>query len=135
MSYAALIAILAALAFTMPFVVELASHLGVPRGLGIISTLSMAVFGLAWLIVGSRVRRRQRIEACIEAIQEQRRDAPGEPQAFFLEGEHLADLLLKLGHYSEALNCFEAYQAVLEQCGGDAARLEPIITKLRRQVR
>lgn len=120
MNYAALIALLAALAFTFPFLVNLAEELGVPRGFSIMTTVAAAIFLIAWGVVRSRVERRQILEERIAAIHTKRRAASGDPAAFLSYGEHLGDLLIEVGRPREALRVFEAYKRVLERAGRDA---------------
>lgn len=134
MSYAALLALLAALTFTMPFLVDLAERAGLPRGYGIVTTLTAAVFALAWITVRSRVQRRHEIEARIQAIRERLRERPYDPKAFYLHGDHLGDLLLTLGRTEEALRAFESYKRVSEQAGSDTTAVDKIIARLRRDL-
>lgn len=135
MSYAALIALLAALTFTMPFLVDLAEHAGVPRGFGIVTTLVAAIFAIAWITVRSRVQRRQAVEARMQAIRDRIKERPQDPTAFYRHGDHLGDLLLTLGRVSEALRAFEAYRRVAEQSGGDTTAVNKVIARLRRDAR
>ena len=122
MNYAALLALLAALAFTAPFLVNLASLLGIPRGLGIVTTLVGAVFLLGWLVVRERVERHQRLEAHINTLQTRRSRAPHDPESYFLAGDHLGDLLAQVGRPREALRVFEAYARLLGRTGTETER-------------
>lgn len=131
MNYAALIALLAALAFTFPFLVNLAEELGVPRGFSTITTGAAAVFLVAWGVVRSRVERRQILEERITEIQAKRRTASGDPAAFLSYGEHLGDLLIEVGRPREALRVFESYRRVLERAGQDTQATETVIAALR----
>jgi hypothetical protein len=130
MNYAALIALLAALAFSLPFLVNLAENAGVPRSTSVITTLTAAVFTLAVIVVRGRIRRRQAIEARIEAIGRQRQAAPHDPEAFFLHGDHLGDLLLTLGRTREALAAFVTYRQVAQQAGRDVTAVSHAIATL-----
>lgn len=137
MNYAALLAILAALAFAAPFLVNLASFLGLPRALGIVTTLVGALFLLGWLLVRGRVERQQRLEERITALQTRRNRAPNDPLSYFLAGEHLGDLLVQVGRPREALRIFEAYNHLL---GSAADReherrvTERVIAELRHEL-
>lgn len=134
MNYASLIAILAALSFSLPFLVNLATRAGIPRGYGITTTLAAAVFVLAWIFVRSRVRRRLAIEERITLINRQRAASPDSPDAFYLQGDHLGDLLLTLGRQREALDAFETHHQLAERIGEDTSRLEQTVQRLRRSI-
>lgn len=134
MNYAALIAILAALAFALPFLVRLAEGAGVPRGFSMMTTLAAAIFALAWVIVRSRVMRRSAVEERVGLIEAQRLASPESPEAFFLHGEHLGDLLLTLGRQREALAAFEAYRRVAHGADARSKRVEGAILELRREL-
>ena len=135
MNYASLIALLAAISFTLPFLVTLAENAGVPRGFSIVLTLAGALFALTWVWVRSRVLRRTALEERVAAIEHQRAETPERPEAFFLHGDHLGDLLLTLGRPSEALAVFEAYKRVAEQAGREVGSTERVIMSLRREGR
>lgn len=137
MNYAALLALLAALAFAAPFLVNLAALLGIPRALGIVSTLAGAIFLLGWLIVRERVLRQQRLETRIGLLQARRSRAPHDPDSYFLAGEHLGDLLIEVGRPREALRVFEAYERLLPTLAGkeEAYRVTTaVISSLRREL-
>ncbi len=51
MNYATLLALLAALSFTLPLLVQLGEKAGVSRGSGIAVTLLFVIFLAAWLIL------------------------------------------------------------------------------------
>jgi len=136
-NYAALLALLAALAFVAPFLVNLASQLGIPRALGIVTTLVGAVFLLGWLWVRERVERQQRLEARIGTLQARRSRAPHDPESYFLAGEHLGDLLAQVGRPREALRVFEAYNRLLGRAEGkdnEHRVTQAVIASLRREL-
>ncbi|MBS3933396.1 MAG: hypothetical protein KGZ35_03485 [Truepera sp.] len=130
MNYAALIALLAALAFSLPFLVNLAEQAGIARNTGVITTLTAAVLVLAFIVIRGRMQRRQAIEARIEAIGRQRQAAPHDPEAFFMHGDHLGDLLLTVGRLREALAAFTAYRQVAQQAGRDVTAVSQAIATL-----
>jgi hypothetical protein len=137
MNYAALLALLAALAFAAPFLVNLASLLGIPRALGIVTTLAGALFLLGWLLVRERVERQQRLEARIATLHSRRSRTPGDPESYFLAGEHLGDLLVQVGRPREALRVFEAYNRLLENAAereNERRVTEGVIASLRREL-
>lgn len=130
MNYAALIALLAALAFSLPFLVNLAEQAGIARNTGVITTLTAAVLVLAFIVIRGRMQRRQAIEARIEAIGRQRQAAPLDPESFFMHGDHLGDLLLTAGRPREALAAFTAYRQVAQQAGRDVTAVSQAIATL-----
>ena len=136
MNYAALLALLAALAFTAPFLVRLASLLGIPRALGIVTTLVGAVFLLGWLVVQGRVERTEQLEARISVLQTRRSRAPHDPESYFLAGEHLGDLLAQVGRPREALRVFEAYARLIKRTGTEAEQQATavVIASLRKEL-
>lgn len=136
MNYAALLALLAALAFTAPFLVNLASRLGIPRALGIVTTLVGAVFLLGWLLVRERVERSEQLEARISTLQTRRSRAPYDPESYYLAGEHLGDLLVQVGRPREALRVFEAYARLLGRTGTEVEQraTAAVIASLRKEL-
>lgn len=137
MNYAALLALLAALAFTAPFLVNLAALLGLPRALGMVMTLAGATFLLGWRVVRERVGRREQLERRIGLLEARLGRAPGDPESYFLAGEHLGDLLAQVGRPREALRVFEAYARALRRTGADETEqgaTETVITSLRREL-
>jgi len=75
-NFASLIALLAALAFSLPFVVRLAEMFGVDRSFGIFVTLATAIVALAFVVVRNRVRHKERILARVAQIQTQLEEKP-----------------------------------------------------------
>lgn len=134
MNYAALLAMLAAISFTLPFLVALAEDAGIPRGYSIVTTLAAVVFALGWVLIRYRINRRQRIEARIEKIQERRSASPCNPESYLLHGDHLGDLLLSLGRKEDALKAFESYQQAVSQAGGDTANIRHAVRELEREL-
>lgn len=124
MNYVALIALLAALAFTLPLLVRLAEAAGLSREVGVVGTLVVAVVVLTWLWLNGRRQRRRRLEERVTAIAHQRREAPENPAAFLENGDHLSQLLLLLGKPEEAREALAAYLEVAARAGQEVA-LEP----------
>jgi hypothetical protein len=136
-NYAALLALLAALAFFSPFLVNLATQMGIPRGFGIVTSLTAGIFVVAWAVVRERVERHTRLEARIAFAQTRRARSPQDPQGYFSEGEHLGDLLIEAGRPREALRVFEAYSRLLERVAGreeEHTVTAQVIEKLRREL-
>jgi len=114
-NFASLIALLAALAFSLPFVVRLAEMAGLNRSFGILVTLAAAIVAFAFVVVRNRLRHKERIVARIAQIQSQRKANPSELSSFSYQSDHLADLYLTLGKKQEALVTFQEYLKLLEQ--------------------
>ncbi len=113
-NFASLIALLAALAFSLPFVVRLAEKLGIDRSFGILVTLAAAFVALAFVFIRNRLRHKERIVSRIGQIRTQIEKKPSDVASYSYQSDHLADLYLTLGQKSEALGAFEEYLKVLE---------------------
>jgi hypothetical protein len=109
-SYAALLSLLAALAFALPFLVRLAEHAGVPRSYGIAVTLAVLIFLSVYAWLYWRLRDD---EAGGEALPSE----PYVPGVFFQDGVFRGELLLAEGKTEEALAVYRDYQAILERQG------------------
>ena len=114
-NFASLIALLAALAFSLPFVVRLAEKLGVDRSFGIVVTLAAALVALAFVLIRNRLKHKERIVTRIAQIQQQIDKSPSDLTAYSYQSDHLADLHLTLGQNQEALDVFQAYLKLLEE--------------------
>ncbi len=134
MNYASLIALLAALAFSLPFLVKLAQRAGIPRGFSMITTLAVGVFTLSWLLLHERIKRRELWQVQIDVIREQILKDPLEPTAYYLSEKHLGDLLLACGDKASALEVFTSYQEVTGGTRKDGARIARIIKKLKQEL-
>lgn len=113
-NFASLIALLAALAFSLPFVVRLAEKLGIDRSFGIVVTLATALVALAFVVIRNRLRHKERIVSRIAQIQTQIDKKPSDVASYSYQSDHLADLYLTLGQRTEALAAFQDYLKVLE---------------------
>jgi hypothetical protein len=131
MNYASLIAVLAALAFTLPFLANLATMFGIARGTSIVTTLAAAIFVTAWIVIRQRAQHHSAIEERIEAISRQRAASPHDPHSFYLYGDHQGDLLLTVGRPADALEAFEAHHRIAHRAGHDTQKLERTIARLR----
>lgn len=112
-NFASLIALLAALAFSLPFIVRLAEKFGIDRSFGIFVTLATALVALAFVVIRNRLKHKERILARIAQIQTQIEERPDEIESYSYQSDHLADLYLTLGQNKEALDSFEAYLNIL----------------------
>lgn len=131
MNYAALLALLVFLSFSLPLLVRLAEMVGVPRGLGVVTTLVIAAFLLGWVVIRWRVRRRLAVETRIAEVVKARAERPDDLSAFYSQGEHVGDLLLFLGREREALAEFEAHLLVAERTEQDGESVRAVIARLK----
>lgn len=134
MNYAAMLALLAALAFSLPFLVRLAENVGVPRGFGIITTLLGAFFLIVWLIIRERVHEHEERERKIEEIKGQIAERPGDPKAFYSSGDYLVDLLLRQGRQREALACLKRHKQIAGAVGAEVTGIERAIVDLKQEL-
>lgn len=60
MNYATLLALLAALSFGLPLLVQLGEGAGVSRGSGIALTLALILFGIIWAFLRKPLKQEER---------------------------------------------------------------------------
>lgn len=131
MNYAALLVVLLALAFAFPALVRLARDQGIPQGASIAAAVCGAAFVLAWHLIRQRVKHDRDTREKIDRIRAQVSATPTDPRAYFADGEHLGDLLIRLKHHDEALEVFEQYLALEQSQGRQLPKLEQRILRLR----
>ena len=121
-NFASLIALLAALAFSLPFAVRLAENMGIDRSFSIFVTLAAAIVALAFVVVRNRLKHKERIVARIKQIQLQIEANPSEKASYSYQSDHLADLYLTLGQHKEALSTFESYLELMTSSSSTASK-------------
>ncbi|MDQ3458039.1 MAG: hypothetical protein M3498_01845 [Deinococcota bacterium] len=131
MNYAALLALLVLLSFSLPLLVRLAEAAGVPRGLGVVTTLVIACFFLGWVIIRWRVRKRLAVETRIAQVVKAKAERPDDLSAFYSGGEHVGDLLLALGREREALAEYEAHLLVAKRTQQDGGSIRRTVARLK----
>ncbi len=134
MNYASLIALLAALAFSLPFFVKLAQRAGIPRGFSMVTTLAIGIFMLSWFLVRDRIKRRESLQAQIGIIQDQIHKNPNDPTAYYLSEKHLGNLLLACGNKVAAFEAFITYKELAQTNESDLSKVTSIIKKLKREL-
>nr|WP_221269862.1 hypothetical protein [Deinococcus budaensis] len=102
-------AVLVILAFTFPLVVRLGTALGVPEAysaaaLGALLTLALATYLVRWQVGRHRVTLDR-----LAAARAQVTADPENPRAYFVGGEHLGTILLRLGRRREASEVIDRY--------------------------
>ena len=109
MNYAAVLAVLLVLSFSFPLLLEWGEQAGLSRPSGVITFLVLCLLLLSWGMIRMSVHRHRLLLERVERIQTQIVTQPQDPQAYFDEGEHLGDLLLKLNRRRESVDSFERY--------------------------
>lgn len=109
MNYAATLAVLVVLAFCFPLSVRLGAQVGVPQAVSLSILGALLTFALAtWLVRWQVARYRLSLER-LEAARQQVRADPQNPRAYFVGGEHLGALLLRLDRRREASEIIDRY--------------------------
>jgi Na+/melibiose symporter-like transporter len=130
-NYAALLVVLVVLTFAFPSLVRFAQSQGVPQSWAIVAAFLGAVFVLAWYFVRERVKRYREASEKVATIKAQLELRPKEPEAYFLDSEHLGDLLMVMNRKHEALEVFEAFLALEQTRGKTLPLLEQRISRLK----
>jgi tetratricopeptide (TPR) repeat protein len=130
-NYAALLVVLVVLTFAFPAMVRFTRAQGIQQGWAIAATICGAAFVLAWYFIRERVQRDRLTREKIDSIRAQLDQQPDDPEAFFLNGEHIGDLLVKLKRRDEALEIFERYLALEKSQGRALPKLEARLAQLR----
>ena len=134
MNYASLIALLATLAFSLPFLGKLAQRSGIPRGFSMVTTLAIGIFALSWLLVRGRIKRYESLQEQIGFIQNQVHKNPKDPTAYYFSEQHLGDLLLACGDKAAAFEVFTTYKQLTQATENDVSRVTHIIEKLKQEL-
>lgn len=130
MNYAALLALLSAIAFAFPFIVRIAERIGVPRSYSIVVSLALLIFGLAWLYIRWRMATPEPAEPTPSRLPHE----PFEPNIFFQEDVFLGERLSQEGRYEEALRTYEAYRAILVMQKRDTDEVDKHILDLKQRI-
>lgn len=112
-NYAASLAVVVLLTFFFPLSMRIASFYGVPRALSASILAGALIFAVTTALIRRRVMHFRRLTARLEAARAQVESAPQERRSYFVEGEHLATTLLRLGRRREAAEVTDQY-ALLE---------------------
>jgi hypothetical protein len=129
MNYAALLALLSAMSFALPFLVRVAERLGVPRSYGSVVTLAGALFFALWAYLRWRQRADQ-YNRKMHDSQDHLPDEPYVPDIFFENGVFKGTILLSQGHTKEALHLYETYRDILQRQGHATDELDDMILRL-----
>ncbi len=135
MNYAATLAVLVVLAFWFPLSERLGAQLGIPEAV-VASTLgALVTFGLAALIVREQVNRHRAHMANLTAARAQVMAEPEDPRSYFLNGEHLAAMLLRVGRRREAAEVIDRYARLGGARESEIIRLQEALSSAERRQR
>lgn len=109
MNYAASLAVVVVLTFFFPLAVRIGLYYDVPRSLVLIALGAALTFAATTLIIRWQVARHRDTSALLELARSQVGADPKNPRAYFVSGEHLASLLLRLGRRREAAEVIDRY--------------------------
>ncbi len=108
-NYAATLAVLAVLAFCFPLTVRVGSAVGVPEAVSVSVLGAVLTFGLATFLVRWQVNRHRVHLDRLAAARAQVAADPQKPRSYFVAGEHLGSLLLRLDRRREAAEVIDRY--------------------------
>lgn len=109
MNYAALLAVMVLLAFCFPLAVRASEYLGLSAAAASVTLWALLLFGVAASIVRWRVAQERQQAAVLEQAREQVTAHPADSAAYFVQGQHLALLLLRRGRRREAAEVIDRY--------------------------
>lgn len=109
MNYAATLTVLVVLAFCFPLTVRLGAQLGVPEVYTASTLGAVLTFGLATYLVRWQVGRHRETLLKLEAVRAQVAADPENPRSYFVGGEHLGMILLRLDRRREASDVVDRY--------------------------
>ncbi len=109
MNYAASLAVVVVLTFFFPLAVRVGLYYDVPRSLVLIALSAVLTFVAATLVIRWQVGRHRDAAALLELARAQVGADPQNPRAYFVGGEHLAGLLLRLDRRREAAEVIDRY--------------------------
>jgi len=133
-SYATLLALLAALAFALPFMARLAERLGLARSQGIFVTLALSLVAATYGWLRWRLRYEDSEVALMNDLEPGvLPEEPYIPEFFFQDGVFQGERLIAQGHDDAALKMYEAYRALLKRQGQATDEVDKMIVHLMGQ--
>lgn len=128
-NYAATLAVLVVLAFCFPLSERLAAQTGLSEVVVVAALLGLVTFLVAANSVRRRVNAHRDLLAQLQQAREQVGATPQDPEAYYVDGQHLAAMLLRLGRRREASEIIDRYA----QLGGaretDIIRLREALSR------
>lgn len=135
MNYAATLAVLVVLAFWFPISVRLGAQVGVPEAVVVSVLGALLTFVLAAYLVRAQVARYRRYLDRLDAARRQVAAEPGNPRAYFVGGEHLAELLLRLDRRREAAEVIDRYARLGGARESELVALQEALSRAERRQR
>ena len=112
MNYAASLAVVVVLTFFFPLAVRVGLYYDVSRSSVLITLLAILIFVAATVFIRWQVGRTRDASATLELARSQVKTDPDNPRAYYVQGEHLAGLLLRLGRRREAASVIDRYASL-----------------------
>lgn len=109
MNYGATLAVMVMLAFCFPLAVRVAALLGMSAAVASAVLWTVVVFALATYAVRWQVGRHSAALEQLAQARAQVQASPEDPRSYFVAGEHLATILLRLGRRREASEIIDRY--------------------------
>lgn len=128
MNYAAVLAFVMVFAFSFPVLVRIANSVGVARSTIVISVVLLAFLLFLTQWVRMRVSRYRTTVSKIEQAKAQTSQSPNSDSAYYVGGEHLGELLLRVGKRREAIAVYERFLELQKTEGKD---VQHVITRLQ----
>ena len=135
MNYAASLAVVVVLAFFFPLAVKFASVYGVPRSLSASTLAALLTFVATTALIRFQVTRHRRSTSRLDAARAQVALQPDSPRAYYLDGEHLASMLLRLGRRREAAEVIDRYARLGGATESEITALQAALTSAERRQR
>ena len=135
MNYAASLAVVAMLTFFFPLAVRIGLYYDLPRSLVSITLGAVITFVAATLLIRWQVGHSRLATEQLELGRAQVVADPQNPRAYFVGGEHLAALLLRLGRRREAAEVIERFAGLGGVSETEVASLGQLLSQAERRQR
>ncbi|TSA87725.1 hypothetical protein FNU79_00190 [Deinococcus detaillensis] len=135
MNYAASLATVVILAFFFPLLVRLASGYGVSRSLSASTLAVVLTFVVATSLIRFQVTRFRVSTTKLDEARAQAALHPNQARAYFVGGEHLATLLLRMGRRREAADVIDRYAQLGGAKESEIVTLREALAKAERRQR
>ncbi|OLV16523.1 MULTISPECIES: hypothetical protein [Deinococcus] len=135
MNYAATLAVMVVLAFCFPLTLRLGAGFGVSETISISALGALLTFGLALYLVRWQVGRHQQALSRMEKARAQILADPENPRSYFVGGEHLGALLLRLDRRREAAEIIDRYARLGGARESEIVALQEALSRANRRQR
>ncbi len=135
MNYAATLAVMVVLAFCFPLTLRLGAGFGVSETISISVLGALLTFALALSLVRWQVGRHQHALLNLEKARAQILADPENPRAYFVGGEHLGALLLRLDRRREAAEIIDRYARLGGARESEIVALQEALSRAQRRQR